>query len=277
MSLSSSRLTGEQIRAARALARIDQTELAKRTSLSLETIKRLERIRGPVDGNIRTINAIIEAFDALDIRFDSSDDGGVGVGKRGTGAPGAARSSWLTGREPTTPLHRLIYFSTAAAGSGADWRALLDDIAAASSRQNAACGVSGVLLAAGGRFLQVLEGSREAVMQIYGAISTDTRHHDLRIIETRIVASRQFQDWSLCCGLFASDREFREGMPSVDKGFHPEGLSPAAALGLLRLAHNLQLVDPRRRRDNIISCPLQVHCQDRACVEGDRAPILHYA
>ena len=38
-------LTGEQIRAARALGRIEQAELAKRSGLSLETIKRLERLR----------------------------------------------------------------------------------------------------------------------------------------------------------------------------------------------------------------------------------------
>jgi transcriptional regulator with XRE-family HTH domain len=266
----SSRLTGEQIRAARALARIDQTELAKRTSLSLETIKRLERIRGPVDGNIRTLNAIIEAFEALEIRFDSSDDGGIGVGKRGAGAPGAAQGSPGADGEPRPLLHRLIYFSSATAASGAELRAVLDDIRKLVPQQNAACGLTGVLLVSDGRFLQVLEGSREAVLQIYGAISTDSRHRELRVIESRAVASRHFPDWSLCCGLFASDCEHFRGIPSMEDGFHPERLSPASALSLLSLVRNLELEDPRNRRDSIVACVLQAQCRDRACADGKR-------
>jgi transcriptional regulator with XRE-family HTH domain len=72
-------LTGEQIRAARALARIEQAELAKRSCLSLETIKRLERMRGPVAANSRTVNAISQTFDQLGVRFEWSLGGGVGV------------------------------------------------------------------------------------------------------------------------------------------------------------------------------------------------------
>jgi transcriptional regulator with XRE-family HTH domain len=64
-------LSGEQLRAARALARIEQADLAKWTRLSVETIKRLERIRGQVNANVRTLNAIGEAFEALGIRFES--------------------------------------------------------------------------------------------------------------------------------------------------------------------------------------------------------------
>jgi transcriptional regulator with XRE-family HTH domain len=71
-------LTGEQIRAARAFARIEQAELARRAGLSLETIKRLERIHGPVEANVRTVAAITAAFEAAGIVFDF-DQAGVGV------------------------------------------------------------------------------------------------------------------------------------------------------------------------------------------------------
>jgi hypothetical protein len=130
--------------------------------------------------------------------------------------------------------------------------------------------LTGALFASDGRFLQVLEGSRETVLQIYGAISTDSRHRDLRVIESRAVASRHFPDWSLCCGLFASDCEHLRGMPSMEDGFHPERLSPATALGLLSLVRNLQLEDPRNRRGSIVACALQAQCQDRACADGKR-------
>lgn len=76
--LGSLMLTGEQIRAARAFARIEQAELARRAGLSLETIKRLERIRGPVDANVRTLASIAAAFETAGIVFDF-DQVGVGV------------------------------------------------------------------------------------------------------------------------------------------------------------------------------------------------------
>lgn len=267
--LSVNRLTGEQIKAARALARIDQSDLARRASLSLETIKRLERIRGPVDANVRTINAIIGAFEALDIRFNSADDGAIGVGRRSVDA---APAPWDGGGSPTTVLHRLIYCSTATATSAQTLRAALDDIRQVSSRKNAAHGVSGALLVSDGRFLQVLEGAKEVVLQVYGAISTDPRHRDLRLIESRAVTDREFKDWSLCCGLFTSDPGVQDGTPDIGDGFHPAYLSPTAALSLLRLARRLQLGDPRTRRRSFAACPLRVQCRDRACAEGGPRP-----
>ena len=71
--------SGEQIRAARALARIDQIELAVQCGLSVETIKRLERIRGPIDANIRTLRAIDDAFRRIGITFNTGDEGATGV------------------------------------------------------------------------------------------------------------------------------------------------------------------------------------------------------
>jgi transcriptional regulator with XRE-family HTH domain len=73
-------LTGEQIRAARAMARIEQVELARRAGISLETVKRLERMRGHVEANTRTIASITDAFAALGVVFDL--DVGQGPGLR---------------------------------------------------------------------------------------------------------------------------------------------------------------------------------------------------
>lgn len=261
-------LTGEQIRAARALSRIEQTELARRCGLSLETIKRLERIRGPVDANSRTLNAIAEAFESLGIHFDACDGGGVGVcwipdGLPARSAPGLRQQ----GRErPMAALHRLIYHSAATPEAAQDFKGLIDDIIRSASRHNAVLDVTGVLFACRGRFLQALEGSRDAVRQIYGAISCDPRHASLCIVEDRPVTVRQFGDWNLCCGLFASDGEVLTGEPSFSEGFRPEALSPAGALGLLRVVRDLQATSPRTARQGKGRCPLAGSCLDMECV-----------
>ena len=72
-------LTGEQIRAARAILRIEQADLAKAARVSLETIKRLERMRGAVEANTRTVNAISDAFRDFGIVFDLGCGSGPGL------------------------------------------------------------------------------------------------------------------------------------------------------------------------------------------------------
>lgn len=87
MVLRSLLLTGEQIRAGRALVRIEQTELARQAGVSLETVKRLERMRGPVEANTRTITAITEAFARIGVVFDM--EAGAGPGVRFTASHGS--------------------------------------------------------------------------------------------------------------------------------------------------------------------------------------------
>lgn len=87
-------LTGEQIRAGRAFLRLEQSELAKAAGLSLETIKRLEKMRGPVDANVRTVAALTEAFHRAGLVFDLGREEGLGLRflspGRNTGASAAA-------------------------------------------------------------------------------------------------------------------------------------------------------------------------------------------
>ena len=72
-------LTGEQIRAARALARWGQTDLASSAELSVETVKRLEKTQGEVRANLKTVSAIIRAFEAAGVVFDLSKGSGPGA------------------------------------------------------------------------------------------------------------------------------------------------------------------------------------------------------
>lgn len=234
-------ITGEQIRAARALARAEQAELAQRSSLSLQTIKRLEGIRGTVDANVRTLNAIVQAFEGMGVRF-LANDGETGVCSTGMDVsrpPPPVSPPHRPHQEPA--LFRLIYFSRAVAMDDAQLDQAVADIVKTAMSRNAAMGVTGALLVRDGRFLQTLEGPKDAVLQIYGAISTDRRHRDLNVLESRAVAARHFADWAMCAAFAAPDDVVFGREPAMAKGFDPDLLTPATAIGLLSIARDLKL------------------------------------
>lgn len=71
------------------------------------------------------------------------------------------------------------------------------EILATSRRNNAAAGVTGLLLYDGKRFLQALEGSETAVSTIYERIKRDTRHRGIVLLSSKIVETRSFGEWSM--------------------------------------------------------------------------------
>ena len=72
-------LTSEQIRAARALLRWEQKDLASASGVSLPTIKRLEAKPGPLNAHGPTINALRSALLDAGVQFISENGGGPGV------------------------------------------------------------------------------------------------------------------------------------------------------------------------------------------------------
>lgn len=72
-------LTSEQVKAARALLRIEQRDLAERSGVSLPSIKRLETQRGPLAAQPRTVDAIRAALEAAGVEFIPENGGGAGV------------------------------------------------------------------------------------------------------------------------------------------------------------------------------------------------------
>ena len=72
-------ITAEQMRAARAMLRMDQARLAERSGISLPTIKRLEGGAGPLAGRATTVWRIEQAFEAAGIEFIDPNGGGPGV------------------------------------------------------------------------------------------------------------------------------------------------------------------------------------------------------
>jgi hypothetical protein len=91
-------------------------------------------------------------------------------------------------------LYRLLYISTARAPHTAT---SLDQILTASRRNNTKAKVTGLLLAGGRRFLQVLEGEEWNVRQTYERIKADDRHFATVILKSGVADERAFPDWSM--------------------------------------------------------------------------------
>ena len=76
-------ITSAQLRAARALAGLDQRTLALRAGLSLPTIQRMEASEGVIRGNVDSLTKLIGALDAAGIELIgdgvASANGGRGV------------------------------------------------------------------------------------------------------------------------------------------------------------------------------------------------------
>lgn len=83
-------ITAAQLRAARALAGLDQRALAERSGVSLPTIQRMEASVGNVRGVVDTLTKIIAALDAAGIELigDNAVSPGGGRGVRFKSPPG---------------------------------------------------------------------------------------------------------------------------------------------------------------------------------------------
>ena len=74
----------------------------------------------------------------------------------------------------------------------------LEDLGRQAASKNAELGVTGVLMASGGLFYQVIEGPAEAVDGLFATIEGDERHTDVLVLDTEEgVTSRLFPDWSM--------------------------------------------------------------------------------
>jgi transcriptional regulator with XRE-family HTH domain len=72
-------ITSELIRAARALLRWEQRQLAEASSVSLPTVKRLEAKPGILVAHAPTMAALVRALEAAGVEFIDENGGGPGV------------------------------------------------------------------------------------------------------------------------------------------------------------------------------------------------------
>ena len=74
-------ITSRQLRAARALAGIDQRALAKASRLSLPTIQRMEASEGVIRGNVDSLMKLVGALDTLGIELITDNAASPGGGR----------------------------------------------------------------------------------------------------------------------------------------------------------------------------------------------------
>ena len=88
----------------------------------------------------------------------------------------------------------------------------LDHILASARRRNMAEEITGMLLYYRGEFVQILEGEKKSVENIYDKfISPDLRHTVLNKVHQKTISHRSFSEWSMG---FVGAQEIESRMPS---------------------------------------------------------------
>ena len=91
-------------------------------------------------------------------------------------------------------LVRLLYASRATTPLSPE---VIDSILLASRRHNPALGITGLLCHSGDIFMQVLEGGRQAVNELYTRISRDSRHGEIMLLQYDEITERRFAGWTM--------------------------------------------------------------------------------
>lgn len=90
-------------------------------------------------------------------------------------------------------MYRLIYLSTASNNSMSTTD--LNELLLKSQKSNRENNISGILLHINGEFIQVLEGSKKAVLELFEIIKKDIRHKNVIPFDEKVVAKRYFSGY----------------------------------------------------------------------------------
>ena len=93
----------------------------------------------------------------------------------------------------------------------------LMDLLVDARERNTTSGTTGMLLFAGSRYLQQLEGGEAVVDALFSSIGRDLRHTGVRVLERTAVADRDFPDWAM-----GFDTPEPERLAEALDGFVPE-------------------------------------------------------
>lgn len=93
------------------------------------------------------------------------------------------------------PLIQIVYRSRSC--NGAESVLQMSDILNQARLGNARDGITGVLTAVDGRFVQVIEGGETVIDRLMAKLERDPRHTDVTIIERRSATVRLFSDWDM--------------------------------------------------------------------------------
>ncbi len=110
------------------------------------------------------------------------------------------------------------------------------DLLGRSRTKNARLGITGILLYRRGRFLQVLEGPRAQVDELYATIAADSRHQEVSTVLVEDRRERRFPDWTMGFADVDGDLGDVEGFNDVLNSLQgPDGQESEKFLELLAL------------------------------------------
>ncbi|MEL7483244.1 MAG: BLUF domain-containing protein [Planctomycetota bacterium] len=91
-------------------------------------------------------------------------------------------------------LRRVVYVSKAA-DEMSDFQ--LQMLASRASDRNSTVGITGLLIYAGGWFIQAIEGPSTSINLVLGRIFRDNRHRDIEVLLDSEVRERMFRNWTM--------------------------------------------------------------------------------
>ncbi len=114
-----------------------------------------------------------------------------------------------------------------------------------SRSQNQQLGISGLLLQCEGQFLQILEGNKDDVIDLYQSIARDPRHQSVTLLAQGPLTNRAMPDWPLAFRRTSADElsalpgfaDFLDGWDDMPDLARPEDWS-SRLLELLKSSAN---------------------------------------
>jgi hypothetical protein len=73
----------------------------------------------------------------------------------------------------------------------------INDILKESLLFNEANDITGCLIFYNNEFIQILEGEEKVILELYGRIQTDSRHHNVTLLVKSNKKERSFKDWNM--------------------------------------------------------------------------------
>jgi hypothetical protein len=116
----------------------------------------------------------------------------------------------------------------------------LEDIHRTAREQNALDGITGLLVFNGTHFLQIIEGSEQAIEELIERLRKDPRHTGFEIRDKRKVEARSFPDWSM--ELVRVKASYFEARDTIADRI-PDGVPEAIQVRLVRMTELISTID----------------------------------
>lgn len=147
-------------------------------------------------------------------------------------------------------IHQLIYVSFAVRDfDQEDLKSILET----SRKHNALHDITGLLLCSNRNIVQILEGSKEAVRDLFDRIRVDPRHHKVTLLSFEKVNEREFERWTM--GFKRVDPErFEHDLPDFTDIVERKNLNFELLSGLsIRVGFVLKRFSQMNRLDDLKS------------------------